>query len=210
MRIPIFPKDVEPGKGVLRLARLLQRDWPGEDRIGLGAAQNLMSRCLGYADFHDVKMSADRAELIAASLDDLRAQAFETIKNEVKKSNFINDADLEELRENIVKWPFHNLAIYRILGTPSSLPFSALLRHDAEMMTRYYMTGQIENIGLREINEKVQSGFGHFSTNSTAQYLPTLGFCRSELPASPPEGLIVRTECMTCGPALIKKLSERT
>lgn len=208
MRVTIFSQDLKSGKGVLRLARCLQRDWPGAKPIGLCTAQNLMSRCLGYSDYYDVRMSADDSELEVATLEDLRAQSFEIIKAEAQQITATDSMALEQLRKKIARWPFHNLGIFKILFAPSGFPLSALSIHYSMEMSMYYMTGRPESFDRQAIMEKVQASLGHFPINSSERYLPTsLGDCRNGLSPSKREGLIGSNECLTCGPIIFKKPS---
>lgn len=57
MAFPISNFDLE-GRGFSRLARFVHKNWPGEDPINLSFAQELLSRSLGYKDFHDLQQSA--------------------------------------------------------------------------------------------------------------------------------------------------------
>ncbi|MCS8129950.1 hypothetical protein N1E91_12075 [Pseudomonas aeruginosa] len=153
-------------------------------------------------------MSADDSELKVATLEDLRAQTFEIIKAEVQQTTSTDGMALKQLSENIAKWPFHNLGIFKILFAPSSFPYSARFIHDSMKMSMYYMIDRPENFDHQSSMEKVQASLGHFPINSSERYLPTsLGDCRNDLSPSKREGLIGSTECLTCGPIIFKKLS---
>ncbi|MNO29477.1 hypothetical protein D3C76_193900 [compost metagenome] len=211
MRVTIFSQDLKSGKGVVRLARCLQRDWPGAKPIGLCTAQNLMSRCLGYSDYYDVRMSADDSKFEVATLEDLRAQSFEIIKAEVQQTTSTDGMALEQLSNSIAKWPFHNLGIFKVLCAPSSLPFSARSIHDPMKMSMYYMIGRPENFGHQAIIENVQASLEHFPINSSERYLPTsFGICPNDLTPSNFEGLIGSAKCLTCGPFIFKKPSSQS
>lgn len=153
-------------------------------------------------------MSTDESELEVTSLEDLRAQTFEIIKAEAQQTTSTDGMALEQLRESIAKWPFHNLGIFKILCAPSSFPFTARSIHDSMKMSMYYMTARPESFDHQASMEKVQASLGHFSISSSERYLPTsLDACRNDFSPSKLDGLIGSTECLTCGPIIFKKPS---
>lgn len=54
MRVPIHQNDLIPGHGFKRIAKKLQREWPGLNPIQLSRAREILSKGLGYCDYHDV------------------------------------------------------------------------------------------------------------------------------------------------------------
>ncbi|WP_443694733.1 hypothetical protein [Pseudomonas sp.] len=213
MRVPIFSKDLESGKGVLRLARCLQRDWPSEEPIKLSAAQNLMSRCLGYVDFHDVKVSADSANSVFPSLEDVQAQSCAVIKAELAKYSQPVEISGEDLYVRISKWPFMHLhAFHMRSGEPGvKLSEEALLM--SEKAALYYALSvpklELDEIDVQAIFERVRSAMGHNPKELTLSYLKTpIGQCRSS--DDTPEASVFFTKCFDCGPASVDRLKQNS
>ncbi|WP_156327398.1 hypothetical protein [Pseudomonas sp. NBRC 111128] len=211
MRVTIFPQDLKSGKGVLRLARCLQRDWPGAKPIGLCAAQNLMSRCLGYSDYYDVRMSAGSSKFDAGSSklefatpQQLRAQSFEVIKAEVEKACTSQEVNFEKLRERISTWPFIGLRIFPKLFFHSKSPTPEKLMLETLQMTAYYLNNRPSEVNVGPFNDRIETMLGHKSINTTQHYAPTLmGACRRDTSERKFELLSGSTECLDCGPSII-------
>ncbi|WP_201199150.1 hypothetical protein [Pseudomonas sp. S37] len=204
MRISIFPQDVKSGKGVLRLAKLLQRDWPGENRIGLSAAQNLISRCLGYANYHDVRMSVGSSKFEFATLEELRAQSFEVIKAEVEKACPSQEVKFEKLLERISTWPFIGLQIFTNPFFHSRSPAPEKQMLESLQMTAYYLSSYSNNADVMPIRDRIEAMLGHKSTDMTRLYSRTpMGACRRDNSERKFELLSGSTECLNCGPSII-------
>lgn len=54
MRTPIFPNDLLADHGFKHIAKKLMKRWPGSRSINLSAGREILSRGLGYKDYHDV------------------------------------------------------------------------------------------------------------------------------------------------------------
>ncbi|MBV4467377.1 tyrosine-type recombinase/integrase [Pseudomonas sp. SWRI79] len=67
MRIPIYTADLSDKRGFKRIAKKLQRNWPSATPLTLASAQTILSRGLGYRDYHDLQQSAEEDDLHAAS-----------------------------------------------------------------------------------------------------------------------------------------------
>lgn len=59
MRVPIYTADLSDKRGFKRIAKKLQKNWPSGTPISLASAQAILSRGLGYRDFHDIQQSAE-------------------------------------------------------------------------------------------------------------------------------------------------------
>lgn len=209
MRVPIFSKDLESGKGVLRLARCLQRDWPSEEPIKLSTAQNLMSRCLGYADFHEVKVNADSTNSVFPSLEDVQTQSCAVIKAELAKYFQPVEIGSEDLHARISKWPFMHLhAFHMRSGEPSAkLSEEALLMSEKAALYYALSVPKLEQdaIDVQAIFERVRSAMGHNPKEMTLSYLKApIGQCRSSDDTS--EASVFFTECFDFGPARVDRL----
>lgn len=53
MQVPVYPDDIKT-HSFKRLAKTLQKKWPGLQPIQLSAAQELLAKGLGYLSFHDL------------------------------------------------------------------------------------------------------------------------------------------------------------
>lgn len=213
MRVPIFPKDLESGKGVLRLARCLQRDWPSKKPIRLSAAQNLISRCLGYVDFHDVRMSPDITDPVFPSLKELHAQCFSIISDEMIKQHLPQDMSDDYMYERICKWPFNRLSVFRIFTGDSVVKLSKEALKHSKTTTLYYTNlasnPQFECTDAQTIFDRVQFALGHDLTKTTMAYLKSpIGLCQryDHAPAAPASF----TECHNCGPASINSFKQNS
>lgn len=63
MRVPIYAADLSDKRGFKRIAKKLQRNWPSVTPLSLACAQAILSRGLGYRDFHDLQQSAEEGDL---------------------------------------------------------------------------------------------------------------------------------------------------
>lgn len=62
MRVLIYTADLRDKRGFKRIAKKLQKNWPGGTPLSLTCAQAILSRGLGYRDFHDVQQSAEESD----------------------------------------------------------------------------------------------------------------------------------------------------
>ena len=58
MRDPIYPEDLLPQTAFKRLAKSIQKRWPGTSPIGLSLARETLSKGLGYANYHDLRKAS--------------------------------------------------------------------------------------------------------------------------------------------------------
>lgn len=63
MRIPIYSEDLHPQSGFKRIAKRVQKLWPGQNPISLSFARELLSKWLGYSDYHDVVQSSKSSSI---------------------------------------------------------------------------------------------------------------------------------------------------
>lgn len=54
MRVPVYPEDLLPQAAFKRLAKLIQKRWPGQSPVQLSFARETLSKGLGYANYHDL------------------------------------------------------------------------------------------------------------------------------------------------------------
>lgn len=62
MRVPIFPTDLAPKSGLKRLAKALMRRWCGASPMSLSFARELLSKGLGYRDYHELYQASKMAK----------------------------------------------------------------------------------------------------------------------------------------------------
>jgi hypothetical protein len=65
MRVPIYTADLNDKRGFNHIAKKLQQNWPSVTPLSLASAQGILSRGLGYRDFHDLQQSASEGDLLA-------------------------------------------------------------------------------------------------------------------------------------------------
>lgn len=58
MRVPIYPEDLDRAQGFKRIAKQVQKKWPGTPAINLSLARELLSKGFGYNDYHDLLESS--------------------------------------------------------------------------------------------------------------------------------------------------------
>lgn len=54
MRVPVYPEDLLPQAAFKKLARSIQKRWPGNSPVQLALARETLSKGLGYANYHDL------------------------------------------------------------------------------------------------------------------------------------------------------------
>lgn len=54
MRVPVYPEDLLPQAAFKKLAKSIQKRWPGHSPVQLSFAQEILSKGLGYANYHDL------------------------------------------------------------------------------------------------------------------------------------------------------------
>ncbi|ANJ54834.1 hypothetical protein PMA3_06525 [Pseudomonas silesiensis] len=116
MRIPIYPADLNPQKGFKRIAKVIHRDWPGPEPVNLSAAREILARCFGYKDYHDVTRSADGwpDDASAPEVEDLRAAILVSLANQLHAESSSISVDLERLTTFVESLPLKVLQTYRL------------------------------------------------------------------------------------------------
>ena len=59
MRVSIYTAYLSDKRGFKRIAKKLQKNWPSGTPMSLASDQAILSRGLGYRDFHDIQQSAE-------------------------------------------------------------------------------------------------------------------------------------------------------
>ncbi|WP_448632277.1 MULTISPECIES: hypothetical protein [Pseudomonas fluorescens group] len=54
MRVPVYPEDLLPQAAFKKLAKIIQKRWPGQSSVQLSFARETLSKGLGYANYHDL------------------------------------------------------------------------------------------------------------------------------------------------------------
>ncbi|WP_230385583.1 hypothetical protein [Pseudomonas putida] len=54
MRVPVYPEDLLPQAAFKKLAKSIQKRWPGNSPVQLTLARETLSKGLGYANYHDL------------------------------------------------------------------------------------------------------------------------------------------------------------
>lgn len=116
MRIPIYPADLNPQKGFKQIAKKIQRNWPGSEPVNLSAAREILARCLGYKDYHDVTRSADgwSDDTTAPEIEDLRAAILVSLGKQLDAGSSSVSVNLERLTTFVERLPLTALQTYRL------------------------------------------------------------------------------------------------
>ena len=74
MRVPLSHADLRPKYGFYRIAKKLQRNWPGTARLPQASSHETLAQALGYHDLHDLQKSGDShgRSSLAPTLDEVR------------------------------------------------------------------------------------------------------------------------------------------
>lgn len=187
MRVPVYPQDLTGGTGFSRIAKHLKRDWPGAEPIGLSKAQNILARCFGYSDYHDVRSSPPSVNPDLPSLALVVAQCMKTLSAELLGNDRWALFDIGELQEKLFGWPFLQLSAYREHYGHSDNRLAGQLAK-AELIQEFLATQKtkpkpyFDKLHL----EKIHAMMGHNSIASTVGYMPTsMGVYLKKLPYSP-------------------------
>lgn len=204
MRVPIHPDDLFAGTGFIRLARTLKRDWLGIEPISLSQASELMSRCLGYSNLHDLKRDAklDSAEFVplAAAM----TQCLATMTAELMESGQCRMLNIGELQEQIFQWPFLQLSTYRNhYGHTDNRMVGQAVK--TELIDAYLDTlptrpkQQIPSVRAPFTTRELHAIAGHVSLHETLDYLSvTSGKCHHGADGSP----VLHVDCLICEPLI--------
>jgi len=115
MRIPIYFSDLAHGQGFKRLTRTIQSDGLGTEPVRFASAQDLLARCLGYENFHDVTTSVPKPSdhPSFSSLEELLAETFCLIGSETSTGRHCGAHHAGELMGLVDSWPFLQLSADR-------------------------------------------------------------------------------------------------
>ena len=209
VRVPLYPQDLTGGSGFSRIAKHLKRDWPGAEPIGLSKAQNILARCFGYSDYHEVRSSPPPENPDFPSLAHVVALCMKTLSCELTGDGRWSLFDMGELQENIFGWPFLQLSVYREhYGHSDNWLVGQLVK--SELIETFLTTQKtkpepyVDEVPI----EKLQSMTGHNSTASTAGYVSnTMGVCLNELPHGTSRASALPSgKCVMCGPPAHRKI----
>lgn len=134
MRVPIFPADLLARQGFNLIAKKLQRNWPCGTPVTLSSAQEILSKWLGYRDFHDLQQSAKNgnSDVVEPSLDEVRdsisASIFATCQTQ--HAPRVTDQSLDRL---IKRLPLKKLVAFRDDNLSAAAASNNLLRTSEDM-----------------------------------------------------------------------------
>lgn len=147
MRVPLTPQDLKPRRGFKQIAKTIKRDWIGASPITLAEAQEMLARCLGYDDYHDVLRESERMQSSAylPSLQSVRSHSHRVVTTVLTELSHLSNIDDSVLLRYIQSWPLHglfhyherdsiaeNMPVWRsIQGLPLGLPSQEILVLDA-------------------------------------------------------------------------------
>jgi hypothetical protein len=205
MRVPIHPDDLVAGTGFIRLARTLKRDWLGIEPISLSNASELMSRCLGYSNLHDLKRDAKQGSVEFAPLAVVMTQCLATVTAELLESGKCRVFNIGELQEQIFQWPFLQLSTYRNhYGHADNRVVGQAVK--TELIDAYLDTlptrpkQQMRLLKAPFTTRELQAMLGHLPLDSTPDYLSvTSGKCLHSVDGASP---MTPFECLICKPSI--------
>lgn len=212
MRVPIYPQDLNSGSGFARLAKCLKRDWPGAEPIRLSEAQNLLARCFGYSDYHQVRSTTPQ-DVAYPSLANLVAQCMKTLSSELIGGDRAKFFDLGKLQAQVIDWPFLQLSVYREhYGHADNRVVGEAV--NADLIETFLSTqitkpaGQPSGFSDEFAVEKLQSMMAHNSVSTTLEYVSTsMGKCLNQSPYGTNEASVLPSgKCVTCGPSTHRKI----
>jgi len=118
MRVPLSVSDLRYKRGLNRISKKLQKNWPGGDPLSLNCAHEILARGLGYRDFHDLQQSAQKDELLISVPNQIEAR--DGISTSVfafctsRKITGVGETDIERL---VLLLPLQELAIFQEAGS---------------------------------------------------------------------------------------------
>ncbi|WP_439864709.1 hypothetical protein [Pseudomonas antarctica] len=203
MRVPIYPVDLNLGSGFTRIAESLTRDWPGEKTIEISEAQNLLAKCLGYSDYHQVRSTTPAEGSAYPSLATVVAHCMKTLSSELVGGGRTKFFDLGRLQAQVTDWPFLQLSVYREhYGHSDNRVVSQAV--NAELIEAFLPTQKARPAHrTSEFSiERLQSMTGHEPVNSTLVYARTsMGACLNKPPLSEKLKAFPNGRCVECGPS---------
>lgn len=210
MRVPIYPQDLNSGSGFARLAKCLKRDWPGTEPIRLSEAQNLLARCFGYSDYHQI-ISSNSPKIVAyPSIADVVAQCMETLCGELLGGGRAKFFDLGKLQTQVIDWPFLQLSVYRKQygHSDNRVVAKAVI---AELIEAFLSTQKAHSEvqpdkRTHELRlNRLDAMLGHLSVNSCAAYVsPPMGVCTHQSPYDANQPSSGGMSCLSCGPSIFQ------
>lgn len=210
MRVPIYPQDLNSGSGFARLAKCLKRDWPGTEPIRLSEAQNLLARCFGYSDYHQIISSNSPKIVVYPSLADVVAQCMETLCGELLGGGRAKFFDLGKLQTQVIDWPFLQLSVYRKhYGHSDNRVVAKTVT--AELIEAFLSTQisqpEVQSDGrpheLR--SKKLDAMLGHHPVESCIEYLDSsIGYCNLQSSYDAYQPSSAGMPCLSCGHAIFK------
>ncbi|MGV8919762.1 MAG: hypothetical protein ACOH2R_18490 [Pseudomonas sp.] len=113
MRVPIYPIDLLAKHGFKQIAKKLQRNWPGPTSIGFLKAQEILSKGLGYCDYHDVLRSFEKCEPDepVPTETQVRDGIYTSIFG-LLQSGLVGTIDESEINRLVTLLPLHELSVF--------------------------------------------------------------------------------------------------
>lgn len=178
MRVPIYPQDLNGGSGFARLAKCLKRDWPGDEAIRLSEAQDLLARCFGYSDHHQIRSSASSTSsgrVAYPPLASVVAQCMQTLSSELIGGGRAKFFDLTKLQAQVIDWPFLQLSAYREhYGHSDNRVVSQAVTAElieAFLSTQKALSVQPDDPTHERRLKKLDAALGHHPVASSMEYI---------------------------------------
>lgn len=205
MRVPIYPQDLNSGSGFARLAKCLKRDWPGDKAIRLSEAQDLLARCFGYSDYHQIRSSSSPERLAYPSLASVVAQCMETLSSELIGGGRAKFFDITQLQAQVTDWPFLQLSVYRehyghsdnrVVGQAVTAELI-----EAFLSTQKALSDVQPDEPTHELRlKKLDAALGHHPVASSMEYLSSsIGYCNPQTSYNAYKPSPAVMPCLPCG-----------
>lgn len=114
MRVPISLADLRVKYGFNRIVKKLQRNWRSAFSLSLASSQEILSKGLGYQDFHDLQKSASEHDKSFAgpTQDEVRDEISNAI-TAFCQSKKVTDMGERDVNQLVRLLPLHELTVFQ-------------------------------------------------------------------------------------------------
>lgn len=164
MRVPLSHADLRPKYGFYRIAKKLQRNWPGTAPLPQASTHEILARALGYHDLHDLQKSGDShsRSSVVPTLDEVRDSIVMSVVAFCRSRN-INDLTRTATERLVRLLPLHELSAFQ---PPSSKQMAGSHEERVLLVSRY-----LSRLAKEDNCDKLRATMGHRGVWSTSEYL---------------------------------------
>ncbi|MNC07709.1 hypothetical protein D3C75_552650 [compost metagenome] len=186
MRVPIHPDDLNPRYGFKRIAKKLQREWPGFSPIQLSFAREILSKGLGYRDYHDVVQSSKKwqPEAVTFSKEAVNVALMSAISAAIQVDNtFV--APHSNLLAFVRSLPLHTLVAFKGDQSDKSGDYPLLEASHPLFNTPLSIAFVATKIGFCSNSFHVKSDENHWICGICPSYIAPPSAPQMDCPTSP-------------------------